>query len=251
LWPIGSSKTEEKEEGENKMKNREQIILFLALFVSVSAQSCDNPVFQNPSSWGANSVINLNSLPLASLPVPSFEEPTACKEFSKEAGAELTCCTNETIAHIAAAFSVAQKAMNVAEAAIANNAFVDELVGLLDGVVNITCFFAHCPPGVRVTIQKYIAILAEASKEVAVSQVKCASGMLAYTEGMICFACEVNWAKFLDNETKVIRLAQNTCDSVYKSCDPVFNAAMNVAIQAQNFAKELVKVPCLRSKKYN
>jgi hypothetical protein len=187
--------------------------------------------------------MDISRLPLSSKPIPALSEPTSCKHFSKEAGATLTCCTNETIAHITAAFAKAQKAMNIAEHEIATNPFTHDIVKLMKDTVAMTCGLVPglCPPGVNVTLDKYMTILAQAAKQVQIDQIKCGSGLLAYTEGMICFACEVNWKKFLNNETKVIQLAEETCSAINHACDPVFKSSMNVAIQAQNFAKELVK----------
>jgi hypothetical protein len=46
-------------------------------------------------------------------------------------------------------------------------------------------------------------MLVAATKQLEVAQIDCAEVMLAYTEGMMCFACEAGYDSFIDEESKV------------------------------------------------
>ena len=39
-------------------------------------------------------------------------------------------------------------------------------------------------------------------------QLSCGEVLLAYTEGMMCFACEANYQDYLDDDAKVVQLAE-------------------------------------------
>ena len=69
---------------------------------------------------------------------------------------------------------------------------------------------------------------------------KCAKGMQAYGLGMACFACKADAVKYVDSTKEVVKLAQNTCNSVFATCGGVFSSYTNLVKQTIALVNRIV-----------
>ena len=216
------------------------LALAVSVFESASAETlCNNSLFSDPSAWGAatsgpNAWLK-HGLPSPPSPVPP---PAAlaktCQVYKSK---NEVCCSNATVDAIETAFTVAQAAITAAEASIDNGTdFAKGIVNIISGTISAVCS-QNLPPFAKIcntltaTIEKYTNRLMDDVRRIAKDQTHCASAIATYAEGMACFACEVNFADFVDLERKVIRLSSSTCDAVYSYC----------AQSIQNDVNELLK----------
>ena len=64
--------------------------------------------------------------------------------------------------------------------------------------------------------------------------------MQAYGLGMACFACKADAVKYVDSTKEVVKLAQNTCNSVFATCGGVFTSYTNLVKQTIALVNKIV-----------
>jgi len=54
--------------------------------------------------------------------------------------------------------------------------------------------------------------------------VTCYGALVGYQQGMMCFGCHPDWTSYYDADTSLMSIAQDSCDSVWKGCEPAVTA---------------------------
>jgi hypothetical protein len=81
-----------------------------------------------------------------------------------------------------------------------------------------------------------------ARAELMKAQLTCSRSLLAYSEGMMCFACNADFSKFIDNTTNVVKLATRVCTDVSAVCSPVFTASRKLLRVYKDIIDQVVTI---------
>ena len=101
------------------------------------------------------------------------------------------------------------------------DAFAKSIVGTVAGTAEAFCKFipsdSRCTQ-LTATVSKWTKRIIDDAGRIAKDQIRCAGAVTKYAEGMACFACDVQFANFVDLEHKVLKIAETTCDHIYAEC---------------------------------
>ena len=236
------------------------IAIATTAIISVLSQStptelCANPLFMNPSEYGADTNGPFNSKVLQ---LPGMDKPQAypasdggtCAYF---VGNPSTCCSPDTLQAIIKAFTDAEQVIKTAEAEISKdkNPVSNAVMTSVESVGKIICEAgSKIIPGLEEkckqytdTVAKYSKIFTQDSYDIVEAQTKCAEAVTAYAEGLVCFACTVNFKDYVDLEKKVIKISTRTCDGIYDQCETAVQKTVVQLLQhIQDFVEEIIKI---------
>jgi len=193
--------------------------------------TCQNPVFLQPSEWNVDSRFNFGNrvdLPNRPVPFPSQDitNTTVCSFYASLPG-NLSCCDANALRLIANAVRAVNVTMQSYVNDINNNKWVDQLLKLLAKM-----------PG-NSDAEKDLQTLSELFSNLTAAQATCARTLSAYTEGMLCFACNPQYNSFLDNATKTWRLATSTCDRLVAGCKGVYLLVNDIVSNSKGIVNKL------------
>ena len=231
------------------------ILLSILLTATHATTSCDNELFSKPASWGAASGSWFSNwagsgLPLATAPVaPDSKKMIASNTCSAYAKAKNVCCSDATLAQIATTVTAAKSAIAAAVKVIKDEkGFADSIVALVAPAISTLCpSSGSLLPGdtckkLTATVTQFTQqIIADATR-MASDQQKCADALISYAGGLACMACDVDFAKFVDVDNKVLKLSENTCTHVYDACvQPIQNDVHTLFQTVNTFVAALLK----------
>ena len=94
-------------------------------------------------------------------------------------------------------------------------------MGTVAGTAEAFCKFipsdSRCTQ-LTATVSKWTTRIIDDAGRIAKDQIRCAGAVTKYAEGMACFACDVQFANFVDLDHKVLKIAELTCDHIYAKC---------------------------------
>lgn len=206
--------------------------LFLVLCATASAGDCNNPVVANPEAWGAVSSQFPKKLTLAPAPIDYPTGAQQCAYFANDK----QCCTNDTLSAIKESFDVANAVIDAARDEINNNKWVNSTLKVIENAILLVCNnITFCPHDFAAQMTKYLNDISAKSTAIQNAQLDCVGTQLAYIEGMTCFACDAEWAKYLNNASKTVALADNVCNGIVKGCQPVHNSINALLMELSQF----------------
>jgi len=247
----------------SSMSSRSLLLSTLALLVAIStcsAQStptklCANPLFTKPGEYGADALSPFDSKVLT---LPGMDKPAAypssdggtCAYF---VGNPSTCCSAETLQAVIKAFTDAEQVIKTAEAEISKdkNPVANAVMASVESIGKIICDAgSKILPGLEDkckqysdVVSKYSKIFTQDSYAIVEAQTKCAEAVTAYAEGLVCFACTVNFKDYVDLEKKVIKISKKTCDGIYDQCETAVQKSVTQLLQhVEDFVNEIVKI---------
>jgi len=208
--------------------------------------SCLNPLFLLPEEWGADSEWGRAlKLVLNDKPMPYPAGSDVCKSFK---GKDKTCCSKTALDAISLAFNSANDAITLAEETVKDSTrFGSDIADKLSEVYTGFCklagpIFRDGCSRITKLVDTFTQNLIAKAEAISVAALSCGKSVLAYAEGISCFACEVSFNNFLDVPSKTIKLTQDTCDGVYDKCiDAVQVTVVDLLQTVEDFAAELAK----------
>lgn len=199
------------------------LLFATGLVATARASSCANPVFAAPAEWGLASGLNL-SFPLAAEPEVLPMHPSPCVAFRVQSA----CCSERTLDEIQTARGAVTAEINAKWEALAAVRVGDQLVATARDVARACdAVLDGCTAKLEGIVDTYVSTFdaAYASLEQARvrrlrwhdsritssppswSQRSCVNSLNAFMLGMMCFACEADFASYLDMSAKTITLA--------------------------------------------
>ena len=231
------------------------VLFSLASLGAVSAETlCDNAFFTNPDWFGAvegssspfdasvlKAISTADNKPAA---YPAADSGT-CAYF---VGNPATCCSEDTLKKIVAGFTAAREIIQTQEQFIKKDPISDTVLLALEGITTVVCDAklplyneALCNK-LKATNTTYVKLLADDVQNIVSAQLKCSEGVLAYAEGLVCFACNVEFKNYLDLEKKTIKIATRTCDAIYDQCEnAIMVSVQKLLADLQKFVEQIVK----------
>jgi hypothetical protein len=89
-------------------------------------------------------------------------------------------------------------------------------------------------------VDQYVQQLTNKMANLKNSQSTCVQTLLAYTQGMACFACSQDFAKFIDIPTTTFRISQDTCDGIVSACSGVYSAVNDLLVTSSQAVTQFV-----------
>ena len=231
------------------------LLISTVLSQSTPTKLCANPLFMNPSEYGADTTgpFNANVLQLPGMDKPQAYPSSDGGTCAFFVGNPSTCCSPDTLQAIIKAFTDAEQVIKTAEAEISksktpvSNAIMESVESIGKPICDIA---GKLMPELKEkckqytdTIAKYSKIFAQDSYNLVEAQTKCAEAVTAYAEGLVCFACTVNFKDFVDLEKKVIKISTKTCDGIYDQCETAVQKSVTQLLQhIQDFVEEIIKI---------
>eukprot|EP00750_Incisomonas_marina_P008094 INCI15222.1.p1 GENE.INCI15222.1~~INCI15222.1.p1 ORF type:complete len:412 (-),score=73.88 INCI15222.1:413-1648(-) len=215
---------------------------------SAMALNCSNPVFSN-RMFGAPGLDLVVGAPQPHPAAAKGDPALPCSAFANKD----SCCTNETLQQINYYFQMGDELLNQTGMLIQNNDYPSKLEALVTAQMELICtsinenYFptlaADCRKAESI-LTTYTDKLSQAAQDVVEAELKCAQGLSNYFKGVLCFACEADWDKYLvrdiDEAITGLNLNEDTCDSIVRECEPVNDAVIKVATTAVDFADAML-----------
>lgn len=194
---------------------------------------CQNPVFKDINSWGGTERLPLD-LRLADSPGPYPTGGQTCSYYRKRKN---QCCTTESLAAVEDALALANLTLTSAVRVINKAPFINQL----EQTVREACDTIQCSDDVYHKINGYFNLLDSTFKAFQDAQIECTNALLAYTQGMMCFACESEYPQFLNETAFTVELAVHSCSEVRHKCQPVHDAMNRLVRTSTDFVNEICK----------
>lgn len=200
------------------------LLVFLAFLVcNATAQSCAIPIFaaSNANYWyGANGIF---------LTTPEVESSDFCPYLD----GKLQCCSASTYTTLSNIWNNAYAAVDQTVSLLDNvTSYLDVYRTEWNNVVNDINNDANIPQNTKNAIDTLGNNIFNAIDTFASTAGSywgtCASAYLKYAAGLVCLACDANWATWVstsDNGLDVtISIADATCTSLQNDCYPFWNS---------------------------
>lgn len=211
-----------------------------------AASNCSNPVFLGDGLFGAPA-LELNTD--GPLPYSSQTTDGPCSAYADMD----VCCSESALEQIDFYFELGDTVLNATGMLIENNDYPTEVESLISGEMDLVCSFVSqdlfptlyqdCEQASDI-VSQYSADMVQAAEDVASAEIKCAQALATYYKGVLCFACEPSWDKYLirdaDNVVTALNLNNNTCASIVEECAAVNTAVHKVADVAVEFVDSLL-----------
>ena len=194
---------------------RVSAVIYFSMAVLCSccaADSCVNTVWSNPAPWNIDPQLGLSGLPLAGTPYV-MNQTSICKFYQSMS----VCCSPDALRMIESALNVTKTQMAIAQNMISKESFIA-------GIEEVLSSLAPENSTAKADLQQ----LSAAFQRMIDAQFTCVASLIAYTEGMLCSACNTQFDQFVDSENHLFLLSTSTCDGVVGGCSGVFEASRDV-----------------------
>jgi len=217
--------------------------LFVLALPFIRCLDCGNPIFTDEdTNWGSGD-LPLAQLVLSNFPMNFPSGSQTCTYYSQDQ----QCCTSYTLSQISEQFGMFDQASSLLrnkQISVANSTFPSGFYYKILSAITTLCQIQQCPAYMDVVVN-FNTDLSAAVEALGSDSVQdpCFSALQAYIEGMICFACNADYATFITvNPTNTVAVLPSTADHVYAACAPVFGGVINVLNVMYQYTSTLVNL---------